>query len=162
MGNCLVHQEKLIKIIKPDGKILEYQTPKQVHHILSDFSGFALSHQPTFHHLLPNTQLIGGNFYYLLPLPLKSTQAKKKVRFTVPEEEESKKETGLVRIKVIISKQELQEMLQNGGISVNYMVSKLQNLEKVQKNDLCDEDDEKFKSWKPELESIPEFGEVLL
>ncbi|XP_065856863.1 uncharacterized protein [Euphorbia lathyris] len=160
MGNCLVHQQNQIKIMKPDGKILEYKTPTIVHQVLSDFPTYAVSDSsfPPFHYLLPHTQLIPGNFYYLIPLPLSSPKSKKKVRFSIPEQENKQEtqEEEVVRIKVIISKQELQEiLLQNGGlISVNHMVSKLQQV--VQKIDSSDDG----KNWKPVLESIPELGEI--
>ncbi|XP_050228613.1 uncharacterized protein LOC126677852 [Mercurialis annua] len=155
MGNCIVLQEKVIKVIKSDGKILEYKAPIKVQQVLSDFSGHAISNSlQDLQHLLPETKLHGGSFYYLVPLPLPSVQAKKKVRFSIPEEEH-KQETGVVRIKLVISKQELQEILQKGGVSVNNMVSQLQSQQKVQIVDTSDNDDNN-KNWKPVLESIPE------
>ncbi|OAY40858.1 uncharacterized protein LOC110622471 [Manihot esculenta] len=151
MGNCLVLQEKLIKVMKPDGKILEYKAPITVHQVLSDFSGHAISDSlQAFQHLLPETKLLGGKLYYLVPLPLPSPKAKKKVRFSVPEEEDKKE--NIVRIKLVISKQELQEILQKEGVTVDSMISQLQDQRRVETVDTSDNTG----YWKPVLESIPE------
>ncbi|KAF2307638.1 hypothetical protein GH714_030510 [Hevea brasiliensis] len=139
MGNCLVLQEKLIKVMKPDGKILEYKAPIRVQQVLSDFSGHAISDSlQAFQHLLPDTKLLGGNLYYLVPLPLPSPKAKKKVRFSIPEDED-KKENRVVRIKLVISKQELQEMLQKEGVSVDSMISQLQDQQRVETVDTSED-----------------------
>ncbi|KAJ9184484.1 hypothetical protein P3X46_004204 [Hevea brasiliensis] len=155
MGNCLVLQEKLIKVMKPDGKILEYKAPIRVQQVLSDFSGHAISDSlQAFQHLLPDTKLLGGNLYYLVPLPLPSPKAKKKVRFSIPEDED-KKENRVVRIKLVISKQELQEMLQTEGVSVDSMISQLQDQQRVETVDTSE--DKGYR--KPVLESIPEIDQ---
>ncbi|EEF33668.1 conserved hypothetical protein [Ricinus communis] len=155
MGNCIVLQEKVVKVMKPDGKILEYRAPVRVQQVLSEFSGHAISDSlQDFQHLLPDTKLHGGSLYYLVALPLPSPEVKKKVRFSIPEEE-NKKETGAVRIKLVISKQELQEILRKGGVSVDYMISQLQGQQRVHRVDTSDNDD-CHKGWKPVLESIPE------
>ncbi|KAJ6406677.1 hypothetical protein OIU84_010230 [Salix udensis] len=161
MGNCLVLQPNVIKVMKPDGKILEYQAPMKVQQVLSDFSGHAIADSlQAFRHLLPETNLLGGDrLYYLVPLQLPSPQAKKKkkVRFSIPEEEakDVQEKTSVVRIKLVISKQELQEMLRKGGVSADDMVSHLQGQRRVRKVDISGSDDE-HKGWKPELESLPE------
>ncbi|KAH8504722.1 hypothetical protein H0E87_012094 [Populus deltoides] len=166
MGNCLVLQANVIKVMKPDGKILEYQAPIKVQQVLSDFSGHAIADSlQAFQHLPPDTNLLGGDhLYYLVPLQLPSPQAKKKkVRFSIPEEEVKdvqEKTSTVVRIKLVISKQELQEMLRKGGVSVDDMVSHLQGQQRVQKVDISGSDSE-HKGWKPELESIPERSHVL-
>lgn len=157
MGNCLVLQEKVIKVMKPDGKILEYKTPIKVQQVLSDFSGHAVSDSfQAFQHLQPDTKLLGGQLYYLVPLPLPSPEVKKKVRFSIPEEEDGQG-TGVVRIKLVISKQELQEMLQKGGVSVDDMVSQLQGQQRVQKHNMSNNYNNS-RGWKPVLESIPEIS----
>ncbi|KDP37299.1 hypothetical protein JCGZ_06753 [Jatropha curcas] len=156
MGNCLVLQEKVVKVMKPDGKILEYKSPIRVQQVLSDFSGFAVSASvQALQHLLPDAKLLGGNLYYLVPLPLPSPEAKKKVRFSIPEGEDKQETTGVVRIKLVISKQELQELLQKGGVSIDYIVSQFQDQKRVDGVDISDNDDNR-KAWKPVLESIPE------
>lgn len=168
MGNCLVLREQVIRIMKPDGKILEYRAPMRVYQVLTEFSGHAISETASvIKHLRPETKLLGGHLYYLvnLPLPPKGpAKKKKKVRFSDPEVEEeaagdidqqqesSNKTTtpSVVRIKLVISKQELQEMLKKGGVSVGDMVSQLQSSEKRTDSDRDRE------AWKPVLESIPE------
>ncbi|KAF2296460.1 hypothetical protein GH714_038287 [Hevea brasiliensis] len=144
MGNCLVLQEKVIKVMKPDGKILEYKAPIRVQQVLSDFSGHAISELHAFQHHLPDTKLLGGNLYYLVPLPLPSPQAKKKVRFSIPEDGD-KKEKRAVRIKLIISKQELQEMLQKEGVSADSVFSQLQDQQRVERVDDTSDTDNNHK-----------------
>lgn len=84
MGNCIVLQEKVVKVMKTDGKILEYKAPIKVHQILSQFSNHVISnsHQVIENqHLQPNDELLGGQIYYLLPSLPKPKSAKKKVKF---------------------------------------------------------------------------------
>lgn len=163
MGNCMVVGEKVIKVMKPDGKILEYRSPIKVYEVLSEFTGHAMSETTTTaasQHLRPETKLQGGQLYYLVPLPLRPQGAvKKKVRFSEPEKEadEQQETSKVVRIKLVISKQELQELLSKGGLSVDYMVSRLRN-EKTTDSFTgfsCD-DGQREGYWKPALESIPE------
>lgn len=156
MGNCLVLQGNVIKIMKSDGKILEYQAPIKVQQVLSDFCDHAIADSlQAFQHLLPDTNLLGGRLYYLVPLQLPSPAKKKKVRFSIPEDQEVKdvqEKTSVVRIKLVISKQELEEMLRKGGVSVDDMVSQLHGQQRVQTVDIPDG----VNTWKPVLESIPE------
>ncbi|KAJ4849609.1 hypothetical protein Tsubulata_020965 [Turnera subulata] len=166
MGNCLVVQENTIKVIKPDGKILEYRAPVRVEQVLSGFSNHAISDSlQVLHHLLPDTNLNGGQLYYLVPLPLPilsvvPTMVKKKVRFSIPEdqkekeeEEEEVQENGVVRIKLVISKQKLQEMLQRGGISVEDMVSHLSSRSTASTQG-ADESLQNAAGWNPLQEAL--------
>ncbi|XP_011004113.1 PREDICTED: uncharacterized protein LOC105110698 [Populus euphratica] len=156
MGNCLVLQGNVIKIMKSDGKILEYQAPIKVQQVLADFCDHAIADSlQAFQHLLPDTNLRGGHLYYLVPLQLPSPAKKKKVRFSIPEDQEVKdvqEKTSVVRIKLVISKQELEEMLRKGGVSVDDMVSQLHGQQRVQKVDIPDG----VNTCKRMLESIPE------
>ncbi|KAE8666304.1 fus3-complementing family protein [Hibiscus syriacus] len=130
MGNCLVAEEKVIRVMEPDGKILEYQPPINVQQVLSNFSGHALSDSFSgFQHLRPDAKLLSGQLYYLVPLPSPSKKGKKKVRFSNPEvnNDDDQGKPGVVRIKLIISKQELQELLEKGGVSAKDMVSQIQS-----------------------------------
>ncbi|KAF5737446.1 hypothetical protein HS088_TW13G00327 [Tripterygium wilfordii] len=158
MGNCLVVEDQVIQVMKPDGKILEYRAPINVNQVTSEYSGHAISDtlQVIHQHLLPETKLIGGHLYYLVPLPSSPPEIrkKKKVRFSNPEKEDGQG-SSVVRIKIIISKQELQEMLQKEGVSVDNMLSHLQVQEKVSEVDRSSEDDNSNR-WKPALESIAE------
>ncbi|KAJ1379824.1 hypothetical protein SESBI_46542 [Sesbania bispinosa] len=158
MGNCLVLEANVVRIMKSDGKVLEYKTPIKVHQILNQFSGHAIS--DSLKHLHPNSRLLNGHLYYLVPLPPPKANSKKKVRFAEPEVVEGAKESGVVRIKLVISKQELQHMvLQKGGISVNEMLSLAhgdRGLIMDGEEDVCRKNDDGSQVWKPVLESIPE------
>ncbi|CAL0326735.1 unnamed protein product [Lupinus luteus] len=125
MGNCLVLQENVVRIMKIDGKILEYKIPIKVEQVLKEFSGHAVYDSlPFLQHLHPNTKLVCDQFYYLVPLPTPQLpKAIKKVRFSDPEVQESR----VVRVKIVISKKELHDMLQKEGISVEKMLSRVQN-----------------------------------
>ncbi|KAG4396485.1 hypothetical protein AAZX31_19G180700 [Glycine max] len=153
MGNCLVLQENVVKIVKTDGKVLEYKTPIKVEEVLIQFSGHAVSESLTvLRHLEPHTKLLRGQLYYLVPLP-PSPKTNKKVRFAEPEVQDVHK-SNVVRIKVVISKQQLQNMLQNGGFSVSKMLSLVH--EEKGTEDLSQKSEDVSQGWKPALESIPE------
>ncbi|XVF07664.1 hypothetical protein REPUB_Repub06bG0159200 [Reevesia pubescens] len=157
MGNCLVLEEKVIRVMKTDGKILEYQAPIKVQQVLSDFSGHAISDSFSgFQHLQQDAKLLSGQLYYLIPVPSPSQKSKKKkVRFSNPEVNDEQGSPSVVRIKLIISKQELQELLQK-GVSVHDMVSQ-KNQSKQRRNELDTSDaDDNCRGWKPVLESIAE------
>ncbi|CAN8237352.1 unnamed protein product [Cochlearia groenlandica] len=177
MGNCLVMEKKVIKIVRNDGKVLEYREPISVHNILSQFSNHSLSHNNTCHHnLLPHdAKLLSGNLYYLLPTTT-ITKKTKKVTFATPEVEEDddddtcksninindddddakKSVSHVVRMKIVVHKQELEKLLQGG--SLHEMV--YQSLEKQCSLSDHDDDDnndlECNKSWRPILDCIPE------
>ncbi|CAI0540000.1 unnamed protein product [Linum tenue] len=162
MGNCMVVEEKVVKVMRPDGKILEYTSPTMVQQVMSDFPGqFVCDHQQQQQNLLPEAKLVGGRLYYLVPLPPPAPASpKKKVRFAVPEggvKESSQNSGGVVRIKLVITKQELEELLKKGGVSVGDMVSHLQDQQRLVKVDVGEEE-EWQKNWKPVLESIPEIA----
>ncbi|BAT85869.1 hypothetical protein LR48_Vigan03g243300 [Vigna angularis] len=153
MGNCLVLQEKVVRIMKTDGKILEYKTPIRVEEVLLQFSGHAVSESLTVvRYLEPQTKLVRGQLYHLVALPPPSPKTNKKVRFADPEVQDVQK-SNVVRIKLVISKQELQDMLQNGGFSVSNMLSLV---DEVKVEDLSQKNDDVSQGWKPALESIPE------
>jgi len=159
-------QEKTIKVVKTDGKVLEYRAPIKAHQVLSDFAGHALSDTlPVVRHLQPEAGLTGGGLYYLLPFPVPppAGEQKKRVRFACPKEEEKGEESGVVRIKLVITKKELELMLRKGAFSVDdHILSQLQKKENTDNQDCkVDEDDDgdgnrSSKGWKPMLESIPE------
>ncbi|KAF8118874.1 hypothetical protein N665_0002s0176 [Sinapis alba] len=168
MGNCLVMEKKVIKIVRNDGKVLEYRKPICVHHILTQFSGHSVFDNNTSCHLLPDAKLLSGRLYYLLPTTINKKKTKK-VTFADPEVEEeddhddtsqSKSNKGentnasVVRMKIVVSKQELEKLLQGG--SVHEMV--YQTLEK-QVLHTDDDDDDNLEcngGWRPVLDSIPE------
>ncbi|KAL9290879.1 hypothetical protein AtEden1_Chr3g0166511 [Arabidopsis thaliana] len=100
MGNCLVMEKKVIKIMRNDGKVVEYRGPMKVHHILTQFSPhYSLFDSLTNNcHLHPQAKLLCGRLYYL------------------EDDEESQKSNGVVRVKMVVSKQELEKLLQGGSV----------------------------------------------
>ncbi|MED6206727.1 hypothetical protein PIB30_029583 [Stylosanthes scabra] len=191
MGNCLVlhHENNMVRVMKSDGKILEYKPPIKVHQVLAQFSGhhaISQSLQP-IHHLHPNTKLLKGHIFYLVPVSSPSLQSpsprssskKKKVRFAEQEvvvmEEKGAKENsintndddknGVVRIKVVISKQKLLDMMMQKAeiISVDELLSLADHGGRVieechdnNNNNNHDNNNNGSIGWKPCLESIPE------
>ncbi|XP_028771304.1 uncharacterized protein LOC114740763 [Neltuma alba] len=158
MGNCLVLQENIVRVVKADGKVLEYKEPIKVHQVLTQFFGHAISESlPVVRHLHPDTKLLRGQLYYLVP-PASSPSpkaSKKKVRFANPEVE-SEEESSVVRIKLVISKKELQNMLCKGGISINNILPLVHGEKGQEDGEDNKTDDYGCQGWKPALESIPE------
>ncbi|KAK8371241.1 hypothetical protein V6Z12_A01G233100 [Gossypium hirsutum] len=161
MGNCLVLEEKVVRVMKTDGKILEYRQPIKVQQVLSDFSDHALSESFSgCRNLHPDTKLLPCMLYYLVPSPSIKSK-KKKVRFSsTPEVKDDEEGShGVVRIKLIISKKELEKLVQKDGVLVHEMVSKIQSKQSingVDDDDDDDGDDDSCRKWKPALESITE------
>ncbi|CAN0847043.1 Uncharacterized protein At1g66480 [Linum grandiflorum] len=156
MGNCMVVEEKVLKVMRPDGKILEYSTPILAHEVLSDFPAAASDSSSVQQHILiPDAKLLGGKLYFLVPIPCSTPQLAVKVKkqsIKMEEESEEKSGGGVVRIKLVISKQELEELLKRGGVSMRDMVSHLQGQQQQKEEEEEENDDD----WKPSLESIPE------
>ncbi|XP_022133156.1 uncharacterized protein LOC111005826 [Momordica charantia] len=162
MGNCLFVEEKPIRIMKSDGKILEYKSPTRVFQVLSDFSGgHAIADAvPVTHHLHHSAKLLSGHLYFLIPTdsaPEAEEKPKKAVRFAVPEKETGEGEISggrAIRIKVVMTKKELEEMIENGGIWGDEMMSKIKSSGEISCRDELEK--EELQRWKPALESIPE------
>ncbi|CAF2155789.1 unnamed protein product [Brassica rapa] len=132
MGNCIVVEKKVIKIMKNDGEVVEYRGPMHVDDILTQFSG----HYSLFDSLSNNCQLhpfklLCGRLYYLMPkqnTTVKHKKTKKNVRFANPEVEKKgdgltdcgdnikEKSLGVVRVKMVVSKQELEKLIQGGSV----------------------------------------------
>ncbi|XP_020236871.1 uncharacterized protein LOC109816329 [Cajanus cajan] len=148
MGNCLVLlQEDVVRVMKSDGKILEYKAPIKVDKVMKQFPGQAISESlPLRHHLHPNTRLLQGQLYYLVPLPAPKV-AKKRERLV---ERQQVEEGDVVRVKLVLSKQELKDMLRKGGVSVNEVLALAQGV------DVCRKDNDGSPPWKPALETILE------
>ncbi|KAI3694587.1 hypothetical protein L1987_77554 [Smallanthus sonchifolius] len=87
-----------------------------------------------------------GHMYYPVPLPGPCME------FNKNPEIEAETEGGrdrVVRIKLVITKQELQVMLRRGGVSVGDLASHMMK-------ESSDEDNTSCGRWKPVLDSIPE------
>ncbi|KAH6762192.1 hypothetical protein C2S52_019625 [Perilla frutescens var. hirtella] len=160
MGNCLVLEEKSVSVMKTDGKTIEYKAPIRVHEILSEYSHHAISDKlPVVKHLHPSTELLRGRLYYLLPLPQQPKKKKKMVktvRFSEDVMEEERQKSPPVRIKLVITKQELQAMLGKEGVNVS--VEEL--ISQVQKEPLKIAGDDRNIGGRrsPPLETIPELN----
>ncbi|KFK38400.1 hypothetical protein AALP_AA3G108100 [Arabis alpina] len=177
MGNCLVMEKKVIKIMRNDGKVVEYRGPMKVHHILTQFSNHyslfdSLSNNS---HLPPQSKLLCGRLYYLMPKDTttihckNTTKTTKKVSFANPEVEKEEEEDRLrdcsdnntkeksvsvVRVKMVVSKQELEKLLQGG--SVHELVYRSLAKQHLSHDDDDNGDDECQGGWRPLLDSIPE------
>ncbi|KAJ6798228.1 uncharacterized protein M6B38_412355 [Iris pallida] len=143
MGNCLVIEGKdVIKIMRIDGKILEYKSPMKVQQVLSEYPGHLITDTlPVARHLDPMEDMRDGHLYYLL-------RAKKGQQM----------KAGVVRVKVVIRKQELKEILEREGLTLEDMMSQVQRKTKIPgniKEDRC-------MGWKPDLESILEENDIYL
>ncbi|KAK1404718.1 Glutaminase-asparaginase [Heracleum sosnowskyi] len=155
MGNCLALHENLVQVIKTDGKILEYNAPLKVHQVLSEYSGHAISRTlQVTEHLRPDAELRAGQLYYLLPVPISSMELDKEYSNT--KEVAGEENRGVVRIKLVIRKQDLEEMLREGG-TIEDVIVQLQNNQLVDTFKNLDTDASKNSTgWKPVLPSIPE------
>ncbi|KAG7034500.1 hypothetical protein SDJN02_04230, partial [Cucurbita argyrosperma subsp. argyrosperma] len=163
-SNCLFVDQKPIRIMKTDGKILEYKSPTRVFQVLSDFSGHQISDAvPVSQHLHPTAKLLAGHLYFLIPAEAAEKKPKKTVRFADSEKEESGGDGGgengggtgrVVRIKLVMTKKELQEMVERGGISGDEMICKIKSGSGEISCTELEEDEEQ--RWKPALQSIPE------
>ncbi|XP_015878627.3 uncharacterized protein LOC107414932 [Ziziphus jujuba] len=179
MGNCvalckpttcscipdasITKEGKVLKIVKTDGKILTFRDPVLVKDILVKLtgSGIGLSKEAT-ENLPPDYRLNLGKVYYLLP----NSPDSEARSFSNPAGNSSSissiagkdnKEGGIRRIKIIIPKQQLQELLAK-QISVEEILSGLNHKKSSNPAVL---DNTSPSSWKPKLESIPEGSELV-
>ncbi|WOG98307.1 hypothetical protein DCAR_0417648 [Daucus carota subsp. sativus] len=155
MGNCFALQEKFVQVMKTDGKILEYRAPLQVNQVLSEYPGHAVSLTPLVTQWLQaDAKMRAGHVYYLLPLPVPSLELDK--NYSNTKEVAEQENRGVVRIKLLVRKQDLEEMLDQGG-SVEELILQLQNNQLVRSFKNLDIDASRNSTgWKPVLPSIPE------
>ncbi|KAL8208574.1 hypothetical protein R6Q57_007986 [Mikania cordata] len=119
MGNCIIRQNK----IKQIGQ---------------EFNGHKESMK------VDHEQVLGGHMYHRVPLPKPSMEFNK-----IPEiDAVSEGGDRVVRIKLVITKHELEMMLRKGGVSVSDLGIK----------ESTDEDNRSCGRWKPVLASIPELN----
>ncbi|WOG91115.1 hypothetical protein DCAR_0310363 [Daucus carota subsp. sativus] len=165
MGNCFYLQKiRSIKVMKADGEILEYQAPMKVHQLLAEYAGHAVSKtMPVVKPLQPDDDMLSGQLYYLQPLRVSSLVFEQKnIQHSNSKVVMSKKSAGVLRIKLVIRKDELELMLRKGGDSVSDMVYQIQKIQRAKTVDKLDrEGPENCKSWKPVLQSIPEVNQFL-
>ncbi|KAI3874437.1 hypothetical protein MKX03_004767 [Papaver bracteatum] len=172
MGNCLITQvTESIEMMKTDGSILKYKAPLEVHQVSSEFAGHAISDTPpVHHHIWPHAEMFSGSLYYLLPpalLPPSSpsisgysgTEKKSHGSIKPRNKHRTRTSTNVARIKVVISKRELKEMLSEKGIvssSFQEIISQNHNKETSKQDSYTVDDAENCKGWRPILDSIPE------
>ena len=90
--------------------------------------------------------------YYPVPLPEPSKKNSDLIKG------ESEGGTGVLRIKLVISKQELEVMLEKGGVSVGDLASHMKKESLKKAVVIEDENSRKCGRWKPVLDSIPELN----
>ncbi|KAK7350949.1 hypothetical protein VNO77_10027 [Canavalia gladiata] len=137
IGGAMTKEVKVVRVAKPDGKILEFSSPIHVNDVLTNFPAYGLGVSKKATKLLsPDHVLKAGRLYHLLP-SLHSPQNLTSLR----------NGSGIKRIKVIITKQQLQQLVTK-QISIEDILSEVQtagvNLPSNQK---------------PKLDSIPEENE---
>ncbi|KAK9055424.1 hypothetical protein SSX86_026508 [Deinandra increscens subsp. villosa] len=99
-------------------------------------------------------RVFGGQMYYPVPVKEASMELNKN-----PESETDAEEgNGIVRIKLVITKQELEVMLTKGGLSVGDLVSYMKKESSNEAVVIEDEDNRNCGRWKPVLDSIPELN----
>ncbi|RID40692.1 hypothetical protein BRARA_J00723 [Brassica rapa] len=117
-----------------------------MHHILTQFSGHTLFDNNSACHLLPDVKLMSGHLYYLVPTTTKKEKDQEtdhtgeRTRNT---DSDDNKNVSVMRMKIVVSKQELEKLLQ--GWSFHEMV--YQTLEK--QTLLSDDDNLQFREAAP-------------
>ncbi|KAF4351686.1 hypothetical protein F8388_006374 [Cannabis sativa] len=142
----LVYKDKVIRVMKIDGKVLSFTKPILVQDVLVRINygvtnNISLSKEILSSKKLPlDYELKLGKVYYVIPFSSSKSNNEKN-----PCGISSSMEGGVKRIKIVITKQQLKELL-NKKISMDdVVISSLEN------------DKSYFNgNWKPKLESIPE------
>ncbi|KAK7282523.1 hypothetical protein RIF29_11370 [Crotalaria pallida] len=120
MGNflapctCISKHDKVVRVAKPDGKILEFSSPMQVKDILNNFPDFGVGvSKEDAHPLSLDHELKAGRLYYLIPSmfssPNLATQGNTK------------------RIKVVITKHQLEQLVTK-QISIEHILSEVKTI----------------------------------
>lgn len=131
MRSSCSRQEKVIRLVKTDEKIMEFREPSLVSELLGNHSGFVASlTKEASEHLPPNYELKVGETCHLLPDSSVSNSSNTK------------------RIKVVLTKKQLHELLTEKA-SLEEILSELER-----RRTCCFDDSSS--NWKPNLESIPE------
>lgn len=169
MGNCLAlgghnrvscsaaietsKDRNIVQLLKSDGEISEFSAAILVKDVLRKFSGFnvALAKENPLY-LPPDFLLKLGYRYHLVPSIERFGSVEKS---RVVNEEDS---GGVKRIKVVITKKQLQDLLSEQVLAVD-ILSVLRS-ETYDGDDDDDDDDSSTRIWKPKLESIPEEHET--
>ncbi|OWM79673.1 uncharacterized protein LOC116202924 [Punica granatum] len=137
MGIAMKKRPKVLQIVKPDCKILEYSSPILVRDVPMSIaaSGIGIG-KGSSQHLPPDYELQIGEVYYVLP-PRRPPDG------TEPEPAR--------RIKVVITKQQLQLLLAR-QVSVQELMAGLDNKKTLYRG----AEDGLALAWRPNLETIVE------
>ncbi|XP_059669400.1 uncharacterized protein LOC132314571 [Cornus florida] len=136
---------KVLRVVKTDGKVLEFSKPLRVENLLVEFSGSGVSvSKEAFQCLPPNYELKLGRIYYLLPLPGSVTAINPAGVSSIDCTEQKR---AVKRIKMVVTKRQLQDLLSK-KVSVEDVLS---GMERKRRRPI-----DSSVSWKPKLESIPE------
>lgn len=155
MGNCLAlcnpssgscvscpmaNHCKVVRVAKPDGKVLEFSSRVHVKDILTNFPAFGVGvSKESAEPLSPEYELKAGRLYYLLP--------SKRSPSNLTSIGSKEPGNGIKRIKVVITKQQLEKLVTK-QISVEDILSEIQTVGVDLPN-----------NRKPKLDSIPEENE---
>ncbi|KAH0448594.1 hypothetical protein IEQ34_022394 [Dendrobium chrysotoxum] len=165
MGNCVassgfknqiktkssVSDHKILRIIKVDGKVMEYSTSILVKDVLLSFPGFGVGVSKNACQLLsPDYELKAGRTYHLLPLTLPQLGGSQGLKPSLMQKDEIEDTGGSRKVKVLLTKQQLQQLL-SMNISLAELISAASGYEEFSKRNR--------RSWKPELETIIEGNE---
>ncbi|KAL8551071.1 hypothetical protein ACS0TY_000233 [Phlomoides rotata] len=141
IGLSIFRKRKALQVVKIDGSVMEFKSPILVKELLIKFEGFGIKSSRKSSTLLPpNFVLKMGRTYYLIPSDEAKNRASPKV--------ELETDTTVKRIKVVITKKQLEELL-----------AKKTSMEKIifGIDKAC-----LGVNWKPSLASIPEENEISL
>lgn len=126
---------KVLKVVKMDGKVMEFKAPVMVRELLVNYEGFGVkSSRKSSEELPPSYELQLGRIYYLLPR-----------EFRAPAAADGGATAAVKRIKVVITKKQLEELLSKK----TSMEKIIFGIDKACSNDLAT-------NWKPNLAPIPE------
>lgn len=144
MGNyfalCIPCRRKCLWIVKMDGKKIQFRGPILVSDVLPNFSGLGVGEsREALQHLPSNYELKIGRVYYLLPGPASSRGCD----VSAMDDEEQKASGVPKRIKVVITRQQLQELLSKKISVAELLLSR-------------PADSSSLGNWKPKLDTIPE------
>lgn len=131
-------------MVKRDGKMIQFRGPILVKDVLVNFSGLGVGvSREALQHLPSDYELKIGKVYYLLPCPCSSGGSVSAPEVSSVADDGGQKGSGMKRIKVVITKQQLQDLL-----------SKQISLEELLLSQSVDLSSPR--NWKPKLDPIPE------
>lgn len=139
-------QGKVLKIVKLDGKVLEFTSPTLVKDVLVDFNGFVIGLSKDSSHILsPNFELKMGQVCYLLPAVPSPQSTIFPPLYSFMEDSDTTSSTK--RIRIVLTKKELQKLLAK-QVSLEELI--------MQQPTLCSNHISSSSTWKPSLAAIPE------